>query len=180
MRYNASTVLEAFFMDTFVEQIVAIKKTAKTWVLYFVIALFAILLMTFVFYIPYTRGIFIPIDAAIVYGVFKLYAKMNIEYEYIITNSTMDIDKIIAKSSRKRVVSFDLTAVQRIEKYTGVLPHDVENDCFYACNKTDENAYVLFYKNEGKPQKAFVFAPNEKMITGMKNFLPRHICENLK
>ena len=53
-------------MDTFVEQIVAIKKTVKTWILYFVIAVFAIVLMTLVFYLPYTRSIFIPIDAAIV------------------------------------------------------------------------------------------------------------------
>ena len=41
-------------MDTFVEQIVAIKKTVKTWILYFVIAVFAIVLMTLVFYLPYT------------------------------------------------------------------------------------------------------------------------------
>ncbi len=167
-------------MDTFVEQIVAIKKTAKTWLLYLVIAAFAIVLMTLVFYIPYTRTMFVAIDAAIVYGVLRLYAKMNVEYEYIVTNSTMDIDKIIAKSSRKRVVSFDLTAVQRIEKYTGHLPSDIEKNCLFVCNPKDENAYVLIYKLEGKPQHAFVFAPNEKMIAGMKNFLPRHICENLK
>ncbi len=113
------------------------------------------------------------------YGAFKLYSMLNIEYEYIITNSTMDIDKIIAKSSRKRIVSFDIASVQRIEKYTGVLPHDIEKDCIFVCNKTDDNTYILYYKQEGKPQKAFVFAPNKKMIAGMKNFLPRHICENI-
>ena len=166
-------------MDTFVEQIVAIKKTIKTWILYFLVALVAISLMTFIFYFPYTRGMFIVFDALIIFGVFKLYSLFNIEYEYIITNSTMDIDKIIAKSSRKRVLSFDLTAVQRIEKYTGKLPPDIQNDCFFACNPSDSNAYVLRYKQEGKPQKAFVFAPDERMISGMKNFLPKHICENL-
>lgn len=164
-------------MDTFVEQIVAIKKTGKTWIAYFGITLVAIILMTasFLFF----RSIFLVLDALIFWGAYKLYSMLNVEYEYIITNSTMDIDKIIAKSSRKRVVSFDLTAVQRIEKYTGNLPSDIARECFFACNAKDENAYVLIYKSEGKPRQAFVFAPNEKMIVGMKNFLPRHICENL-
>ncbi len=165
-------------MDTFVEQIVAIKKTGKTWAAYLGIALAAVILMTAAFL--FLKSLFVAIDALIIFGAYKLYSMLNIEYEYIITNSTMDIDKIIAKSTRKRVVSFDLTAVLRIEKYTGSLPADIANDCFFACNHNDENAYVLIYKSEGKPQKAFVFAPNQKTISGMKSFLPRHICENLK
>jgi len=164
-------------MDTFVEQIVAIKKTGKTWAAYLGIAVTAILLMTVV--TMYFGSLFILFDALILFGAYKLYSMLSIEYEYIITNSTMDIDKIIAKSSRKRVVSFDLSAVLRIEKYTGVLSPDIAKDCFFACNQNDQNAYVLIYKKEGKPQQAFVFAPDERMIAGMKNFLPRHICENL-
>ena len=166
-------------MDTFVEQIVAIKKTGKTWAAYVLISLLAIILMIAAMLV-FGRFFFIVIDALIVYGAFKLYSLFNIEFEYIITNSTMDIDKIIAKSSRKRVVSFDLTAVQRIDKFTGKVPADISKNCFFACNASDENAYILYYKQEGKPQKAFVFAPDERMINGMKNFLPKHICENLK
>ncbi len=164
-------------MDTFVEQIVAIKKTGKTWAAYLGIAVSAILLMTIV--TMFLGSLFIVFDALILFGAYKLYSMLSVEYEYIITNSTMDIDKIIAKSSRKRVISFDLSAVLRIEKYTGTLPGDIAKDCFFVCNQNDENAYVLIYKTEGKPQQAFVFAPDERMITGMKNFLPRHICENL-
>lgn len=165
-------------MDTFVEQIVAIKRTGKTWAAYLGIAVVAVLLMTVVTIA--VGSLFIVFDALILFGAYKLYSMLSVEYEYIITNSTMDIDKIIAKSSRKRVVSFDLSAVLRIEKYTGIIPKEVENNCFFACNKNDDNAYILIYKIEGKPQQAFVFAPDEKMISGMKNFLPRHICENLK
>lgn len=164
-------------MDTFVEQIIAIKKTSKTWLAYAGITVAAIILMTAVFII--VKELAPVLDFFIFLGAYKLYMMQSIEYEYIVTNSTMDIDKIVAKSSRKRVVSLDLTSVQRIEKYTGALPHDTPKDIFFACNKKDENAFILFYKKEGKPQKAFVFAPNEKMIDGMKKFLPRHICENL-
>ncbi len=164
-------------MDTFVEQLITIKKNAKTYLAYFGITIVALMFMSIALWI--LGNIAIIVVFLVGYGAFKLYSMLNIEYEYIITNSTMDIDKIIAKSSRKRVASLDLNSVQKIEKYTGALPVNIKNDCFFACNKTDENAYILYYKQEGKPQKAFVFAPNDKMIVGMKKFLPKHICENL-
>lgn len=166
-----------YIMDTFIEQIVAIKKTAKTWTAYILIALFAIILMTAAF--MFLGSAFIIIDALILYGAYKLYTMLSIEYEYIVTNSTVDIDKIISKSSRKRVVSFDLTSVLSIEKYNGKIPQDLSKECFFVCNANDENAYLLVYKTDGKPKKSFVFAPNERTITAMKNFLPRHLCENL-
>lgn len=166
-------------MDTFVEQIVAIKKTAKTWALYFIIAVAAILLIALVLLFRRLFSfILVFLLALIFYGVFKLYSFMNIEYEYIVTNSTMDIDKIIAKSSRKRMISFDLSNVQRIEKFNGKLPAYIEKECFFACNPDDE-AFIVYYKKEGKPQKALVFAPNERTRNAMKGFLPRHIGENL-
>ena len=126
-------------MDTFVEQIIAIKKTSKTWLAYAGITFAAIMLMTAAFI--FLNSLFIPIDFFIFLGAYKLYMMQSIEYEYIVTNSTMDIDKIIAKSSRKRIVSFDLSAVLRIEKYTGHLSPDIEKNCFFACNQNDENSY---------------------------------------
>ncbi len=164
-------------MDTFVEQLITIKKNFKTYLAYACITIVTLLIMALSLWI--FGKLAVVVVFLVGYGAFKLYSMLNIEYEYIITNSTMDIDKIIAKSSRKRIVSFDIASVQRIEKYTGVLPHDIEKDCIFVCNKTDDNTYILYYKQEGKPQKAFVFAPNKKMIAGMKNFLPRHICENI-
>lgn len=164
-------------MDTFVEQIVQIKKTAKTWMAYCAITLAALILMTAAFL--FLRSIFIFLDALIFWGTYKLYSKLSIEYEYIITNTTMDIDKIIAKSSRKRMMSFELTDIQKIEKYNSELPNKIEKDCFFACNSKDENAFIVYYKQEGKPQKSFVFAPNERTVAAIKNFLPRNISANL-
>lgn len=70
----------------------------------------------------FLTSIFIAVAAAVIFGAYKLFLRLNIEYEYTITNGTMDVDKIIAKSSRKRMTSFDVLSIQRIEKYNGVLP----------------------------------------------------------
>lgn len=164
-------------MDVFVEQIVTIKKTGKDFVAYVGIVLLSIILML-IGYI-FLTSIFIAVAAAVIFGAYKLFLRLNIEYEYIITNGTMDVDKIIAKSSRKRMISFDVSSIQRIEKYNDVLPKNIEKDCLFFCNKNDENAFVVYYKEEGKQQKTFVFAPNEKVRETIKSILPKYIGENL-
>ena len=164
-------------MDVFVEQIVAIKKTGKDFAAYVGIVLLALILMLIAYL--FLTSIFIAVAAAVIFGAFKLILKLNVEYEYIVTNGTMDIDKIIAKSSRKRMISFDVSSIQRVEKFTGILPNNIEKDCFFACNKNDENAFVVYYKEEGKHQQSFVFAPNEKVREAIKSVLPRYVGEHL-
>lgn len=164
-------------MDVFVEQIVAIKKTGKDFIAYAGIVLLALILML-IGYI-FLTSIFIAIAAAVIFGAYKLFLRFNIEYEYIVTNGALDMDKIIAKSSRKRMISFDISSIQRIEKYNGVLPNNIEKDCLFFCNKNDEDAFIVYYKEEGKQQKTFVFAPNEKVREAIKSILPRYIGENL-
>lgn len=39
------------------------------------------------------------------YGGYILITNMSVEYEYIVTNGEMDIDKIIAKRRRKRLIT---------------------------------------------------------------------------
>ena len=110
-------------MDTFLEQLVSIKKDAKIYFAYIGIAIAAILVMMVSLMI--LGNLAIIVIFLVLYGAYKLYSMLSIEYEYIITNYVMDIDKITSKSSRKRVSSFDLTAVERIEKYRSDLPQDL-------------------------------------------------------
>lgn len=45
------------------------------------------------------------------YGAYLLMSMQNIEYEYILTNSEIDIDKIMSKKARKRIASFDFKEI---------------------------------------------------------------------
>lgn len=165
-------------MDTFLEQLVSIKKDAKTYLMYVLIALVAIALMATALWV--FGNVAIVVVFLVLYGAYKLYSILSVEYEYIITNSTMDIDKITAKSSRKRILSFELSEVERIEKYCEDLSQDILNDCSYACNKDDENACVLIIHPDGKIKRSIVIAPDEKMRVAMKKFLPKYVAETLK
>lgn len=169
-------------MDTFYEQIVSIKKSRKKIVTFVAIWLLALLLCAVVVLMLMSSilgGISILLIAGILYGAFKLSGKLNIEYEYIITNGTFDIDKIINKSARKRIASFELSITNRLEKFNeGLLNNVDQKDVVYACNTDSENAYLLVYQKEGKKAVYVVFEPNEKIKTAVVKFLPKFIANS--
>ena len=104
-------------MDTFFEQIIAVKKNGKAvaaiigiWLAAFIVCFLLIMFMGFL-------GTFsLLLAAGALFGAYKLCTRFNLEYEYIVTNGTMDIDKIINKSSRKRILSFELATVSKNRK----------------------------------------------------------------
>ena len=119
-------------MDVFFEQIIPIKKTGKTVALFLGIWVLAALLSAFVFVLLGSFSLIFIFGIG--YGTYILSSKLNVEYEYIITNGILDIDKIINKSSRKRMISVDLVGVTRLEKFNANAPLSYKNTIF-ACDK---------------------------------------------
>lgn len=166
--------------DVFFEQIVQIKKTGKAfagiigiWLLAFV--LIAFLLLTFILG-PFT----IILCCGLGYGAFWLSSKLNVEFEYIITNGTLDIDKIINKSSRKRILSLELSQVTRLEKYNPAAVTNInEKEIVFACNRQDEDAYFITAERTGKKSANLVFAPNVKLQSAIEKFAPKFLTHNV-
>ncbi len=124
-------------MDTFFEQIVKKKKTAMEWggiVATMVIAVvLAVVLLMLNF--PLLSPLLV---IGVGYGAWWLVTGLNAEYEYCVTNGDIDIDLIVAKRKRKRIVS----VVGR--KVESLLPYDAA--------KVDEKAY----------QRVVIAAPSKK------------------
>lgn len=166
-------------MDTFFEQIIPIKKTGTSlmavigiWILAFIISI-ALFLFAFL-------GSFTPIIIfGILFGAYKLSTRFNIEYEYIITNGTMDVDKIINKSSRKRMASFELSGVSRLEKFHAHLLNNIDKkELVVACNLDDPDAYYMVCEREGKGAIHIVFAPEERLKGAIIKFIPKFIANS--
>lgn len=167
-------------MDTFFEQIVAVKKTAKDvfaiigiWIAALILSFAALIFLSKLFVFALT------IAGLILYGAYRLSKLFFIEYEYIITNGTFDVDKIIAQSSRKRVMSFDISGITEIEKYNPNKrePAGVEKSII-ACDASDEKAFCLHISKDGKGKQQLVFAPDDRIKEGIIKFLPKYIANS--
>ena len=96
-----------------------------------------------------------------------------VEYEYIITANDLDIDKIVARNRRNRLITADLRQVSALKKYNPdqKTPDNI-NRVLYCCEKNDENALCLLVHHQNKGNVMIVFAPNQKMIDAIKQKLP--------
>ena len=167
-------------MDTFFEQITAVKKSGKDiaaitgiWLLAFIICFLLVLFM------GYLGSFSFLLIAGALFGAFKLSCRFNVEYEYIVTNGTMDIDKIINKSSRKRVLSFELATVSRLEKFNqGLLSSVNSKEIVTACNLNDPEAYLMVFSTEGKGTSYLIFAPDERVRGAIVKFVPKFIANS--
>ena len=166
-------------MDTFFEQIIAVKKTGKAVAALIGIWLAAFVVCFLLFFTGFFGMLTFLLIAGVLYGAFKLSCLLNIEYEYIVTNGIMDIDKITNKSSRKRVLSFELQTVSRIEKYNPSLLNSVNSkDVLIACNQDDKDAYLMVSSTEGKGTNYLVFAPDERLRSAVVKFVPMFVANS--
>ena len=109
-------------MDRFSEQLVeraSDKKTAFLKGLVVAGAMLAIALLIMIcIVLQYSITLFCVVAAAGVIWLAKfLWEGLNVEYEYIVTNDDLDIDKITGKRKRKRLMSVDLKSVDEFAPY---------------------------------------------------------------
>ena len=166
-------------MDTFFEQIIRIKKTGKTIAAFIGVWLLAFLLCFLAFLFSGIIGsIFIFVIAGIIFGAFRLSGLLNTEYEYIVTTTTLDLDKITNKSTRKRLLSVELPTASRLENYNPPLLTNIDlKKVVFACNN-DDASYLLVCEKEGKGAQYLVFARNEKMQLAIVKSLPKFIANS--
>ena len=125
--------------------------------------------------------IFFPISLFIIvgifYGAYYLMTGVDAEYEYILTNGDLDIDKIIGKRKRKRLVSASIDSFTAFGKLSEA--GDFSGTTVLASGSEGEAYYADFvHKTEGNVR--IIFTPNERILDGMELFLPRQLRVEFK
>ena len=93
----------------------------------------------------------------------------KIEYEYSVVDNTLNVDKIIAKRRRKKIVRIRIDEIKEMvkfnEKYTGKRI----NKYFIAVdNVNDDDVYAFTFYNEARGNLAVVMEPNNTILEGMR------------
>ena len=169
-------------MDNISEQLVKINKTPKGLFLTGAIWLGAFLLV-FMFVLvglnnPALATLSFLLCIGIIFGAFKLSKMFNIEYEYIVVNRDLDVDKIVAQSSRKRLVSIKLNEVLEFGEFTVQKAQKLANrhfdEKFICCNPKDSAHYII-YKHPKKGMVLLIVAMNERTKTEALKSIPRTV-----
>ncbi len=164
-------------MDVFCEYIVTKKKDLLDYLLIFsiaapVIILTCILVLLMLVFRPFATIILFLI-VGIWWGGVQLIKGRSIEYEYILTNNELDIDKIVAKSRRKRVCSIDFNHIELCASisdptFTHIYNNSGEKTVKNLAGDINaDNVYFVDYSNEAQ-QMRVIFQPGKRMLEGIK------------
>lgn len=116
---------------------------------------------------------------AVVLGVAAYFVSLNsdLEYEYLYVDKELTVDKVMAKSRRKKVATFDMG---KLEIMAPVKSYHLDNyknrqdkaaDYSSGEEQKPDHRYVFFYDGKQK----VIFEPNAEMVKAIQFAAPRKV-----
>ena len=119
---------------------------------------------------------------AVLLGVaaYFIYLNSDVEYEYLYVDKELTVDKVMAKSRRKRVATYDLGKIEilapikswHLDNYKNRTDKTV--DYSSGEEKQPDRRFAFFY--DGKQR--VLIEPNEEMIKAMQTVAPRKVFKD--
>ena len=159
--------------DTYVEYLVARKPSV---IMKFLKILLIMLTVVFVL-IGFMNFVGLIIAAAAAAGAYFVSLNADIEYEYLYLEREISVDKVMAKSRRKKVGTF---SVEQMEIFAPLNSHRLDSyrnmntkTLDYSSGIADqpERRYMMIYNGNTK----VILEPNEAMIKAVQSVAPRKV-----
>lgn len=168
-------------MDTFGEQLVKRKTNgqdiAKTAAI--IIGGLVLGLGSLVFSFLTGFMVLTMVGVGAIFGMVWLLMGMGCEYEYIVTNEDLDIDKITGKRKRKRLITLKLGQASEFGVYDGSQGEGAQATVI-ASDGTGINAYYLIAQHKTHGTTMLIFSPDERTIGMIMNSLPHKVKASAK
>lgn len=114
--------------------------------------------------------LFIPYLLLLVIGIWYFSRFTKIEYEYIIASATFSMEKIIARSNRKKILEIKIKDFKKIAPYDEFSNYNKNGDIeevFCGSSKKSPDLYFAEYLEDGI-KKAIIFDATKKALNIMK------------
>ena len=124
-------------------------------------------------------GLIVFLIIAVVAGVGAYFVSLNanLEYEYMYVDKQLTVDKIMARTRRKKVETFDLERMEILAPIKSWHLDDYKNrqlkvvDYSSGVEQQPDIRYSMIYNGE----KRVIFEPNAEMVAAIKSIAPRKV-----
>ena len=173
-------------MDIFVEQIVKKPADGKVWTIRILIGLaMGVLLAVSLFVLFIIPILGLAMAFGIFWGGFRLITNSDCEYEYIVTNGEIDVDKIIAQRKRVRLITAKAPTFEAFGEYTDNTPDTSEDVTVVNAVGVNESSaetktYYADFKHASAGNVRLIFSPEERVVEAITPFLSSQLKYNMK
>lgn len=162
------------YNDTYVEVLVKKENKLGGKVLKFIT-----IALTVVFGMFGLMGIPVALIAAVVFGVGAYFVSLNtdLEFEYLYVDKEFTVDKVMARTRRKKVETFDM---ERMEILAPMKSYHLDSFKNRTAKETDyssgvvaqpEKRYVMYYDGSRK----IILEPNIEFVKAIQMIAPRKV-----
>lgn len=171
-------------MDEFLEVLVQKRPDTKTVIYKALIGAGLLLLTVLIFFLSLVLFqfffIFILILIGAVYGSYRLMGRLNVEFEYILTNTDLDVDKITARRTRKRLITINLRDMEIMAPADGSHVNDFSGSqvrtVFDASSDREaEGTYFIVGNDSSHGLFKLYFTPDKRIIDAAHLLAPRKV-----
>ena len=173
-------------MDIFVEQIVKKPADGKVWTIRILIGLaMGVLLAVSLFVLFIIPILGLAMAFGVFWGGFRLITNSDCEYEYIVTNGEIDVDKIIAQRKRVRLITAKAPTFEAFGEYTDKTP-DTDSDVTVVNavgvneSSAETKTYYADFKHASAGNVRLIFSPEERVVEAITPFLSSQLKYNMK
>ncbi|MBQ2881018.1 MAG: hypothetical protein IJE40_02000 [Clostridia bacterium] len=167
--------------DVFYEQLYKKKKGITMLLAQIGLFVFALLLAVFLFmlllYVPMGQMIGFLAVVGIGYGAYRLNMFFDIEYEYIYLNGEIDFDKIMAKTSRNRLITVKGKNVELYGVYDesakAKLQHADIQKVFNFDSGNGNKLYYMTTKDKEFGKTLVIFEPEDRIREDFERYIPK-------
>lgn len=166
-------------MDSYEEYIVKKQQSAKekTFMLLIVLAAIAVTALL-ILIIPvlgsWATFIFLVL-AGVIFGTWKLLQQFSREFEYIIVNFNFDVDMIVARRRRKKVVSLDLRSVEEFGPADDNMTKAYKRSgkLIDASSGSVNDTFAIQYHDTAKGKVMLLISPNQATLNTIRKYSQR-------
>lgn len=160
--------------ETYVECLV--KAKSKTGMVLLKYLLFG---LTAVFVLLMLIGVILAIIPAVIAGVGAYFVMLysDLEYEYLYLDKELVIDKVLAKSRRKRVATYQVERMEIMAPFHSYRLDDYKNrqvkikDYSIGEELKPDLRYAVYYEGGEK----LILSPTEELVKAIRNVAPRKV-----
>lgn len=170
-------------MDDFIEYLTKKQPTGRDWALRLLVLLgtvivCCILLILGRIFLEFSI-LLVALCAGAIYLGWRLFTSFDLEYECIVTNGEMDVDRIVAQRKRKREISLKFKDIEIMAPVTPAHRREYENPSFQtkieAANPATPGAYFIAVHSEKRGYARLVFMPDDRIIAAARRAAPRQV-----
>ena len=167
------------YSDTFYEQIVIRRKTASEKAVMSVTVALGVIGIIFLLYSAFISVgspfsiLFFLLACAFGYSIWWFISRSYVEFEYSLTNNCFDIDRIVAKRKRERLIEVDCTEFIDFGEYAEAakaLNEQTFDTVVRACNQQGESVYYFVVKQKKFGNTLVLIQPNTQRKDALNEF----------